>query len=396
VRGRCAAASPELAGGFGYGSPRHPRNAAPPYIYIYTERERETKLGPLSTEFPLKPIAAMNRVSLQQQLLNGIENFVKGGASNVEMQGSPGNSQEGKAKTRRAAEIHAPAETPATIGLVKRALQESQTAFANVIGAHVEEIQSQVDTQGSLLDEHSTKINLQEKQITDLNARLSQLEVQARDNNTANRLTEVEASLTTMQNSVEAAGSSFQPSGGSMLTSPGHGGTLARRWAVIGSLGWDLEAAELLRRAKECLSLAQVAETEYDMLSCMRTPGSMVKLRLKSEELVSDVRNRFSTVGKTYSVSTDNQKVVWLNFMKSEQERLPGRQQNRASKLMQEVLTAKGSTDIVESVVRPFRKIKLSSTPVAEFPVTGMRWTNHAATHFSKEEQRDILDAVQN
>ena len=119
------------------------------------------------------------RVGLQQQLLNGIENFMKGGASNIEMQGSPGNSVESKEKKRRANEIHAPAETPATLGLVKRALEESQTAFANVIGAHVEIIQTQVETQGSLLDEHSAKIKVQDEQIHDLNTRLSQLEVQA-------------------------------------------------------------------------------------------------------------------------------------------------------------------------------------------------------------------------
>ena len=211
-----------------------------------------------------------------------------------------------------------------------------------------------------------------------------------------NRLSEVEAAITTVQNNADAAKSSFEPSGRSMISSPGCGSALARRWAVMGSLGWDLEAAELLKRAKECLHLAEVAETEYDMLACMRTPGSMVKLRLKSPELVADVRNRFSTIAKTYSESAETQKVVWLNFQKTDQERLPGRQQNKASKLMQEILKEKGSTAVLEFIVRPFRKVKLNTTPVAEFPWSGMHWTNHADKHFTKDEQRDILESVQN
>ena len=270
-------------------------------------------------------------------------------------------------------------DQPVTTGVMKEALQSglqaSLSTFADAVSSSLEELEGRSRA-------HDDALEQQGKEIDGLKERIVQLE----------------AAHTTVDSRVDKLEESHsgQPHAGNDASNSGNYANVAssgrlEKWAVIGNLGWDTPAEELLSRAKEALRIAQIAETEYSMLQPMRAPGSACSLRFNESSDLDDARKKVRSIVKSYR---QDGKPVWLDRQKSEQELRPGRQLNKSVALVKEHLESIGSTAIASADHRGIKKVLVSGVIVATVTRAGLVWKTEASAHIAQDVREEISFAV--
>ena len=299
---------------------------------------------------------------------------LKGALSTIGIRGSP---EPQKQKLKKSPEPGD--DQPVTVGVMRHAVQASMeaslTAFADAVGNSLDELGERTSANTEKIDIHTTEIDDLKKSIEDLRN-------QHMTHDT--RIDVVEAIQVTQKQTQSSGAQSQRSQAGS---SPWE-----TNWAVIGNLGWDLSAPQLLERARQILSEARVDSAKYDLLSAMKTPGSACSLRFESPEVLQDVRKKVYHLEKAFR---QDGKCVWLDRQKSSSELRPGRQLNRAHGLVEEFLTGKGSTAQATKDHRGIKRLMISSVVVASIGRQGLVWKADAAAHIDKETQEEITFAVE-
>ena len=261
---------------------------------------------------------------------------------------------------------------PATCGFVKDAVSQSVAASLTKFGECV----------GEQLDAVSDRLDNVNANVTKVGRRVDEVDEVVKEMQASIKALEDET--TTLKEQSQQSARPVLPPTQPVTASSLHGYT---NWAVLGNLGWDLNADQLLSRARQTLAEAKIEESEWSLLSCLRTPGSTVRLRFNEADALADNKTKIRVLSKVWR---NDGKPVWMDAQKSDAELKPNRVLNRASSLVQQTLEAKGSSAVVEVQRGGFRRLKISGEIVATVSMMGLKWTEKAPSHLSREELDEI------
>ena len=315
-------------------------------------------------------------VELTPKKNKGFSNQIKNAMSSLGFR-SPTSHVEKKSK----AEPEQEDKAMATVGLMKEALAASMEASLSVFG---EVIGSSLDELKEKCDELDTKV-----QVNDTHIMKNTEDI----DNLTKRIQDMEAQITTTSERVDVVQQTQQehtqmpPASNSQRSHTPQGYQRSEtNWGVIGNLGWDLGAEELLGRARQVLQLAKLEDSQWDMLSTLRTPGSTVSLRFSDPDTLEDASKRIRSINKSFM----SDKYVWCSRQKSSEELKPNRILNKTFNATLEILKAKGSSAPVEKIMRGVKRLTVSGCVCATVTQKGLKWSAEASKHLSEEDMQEI------
>jgi len=160
-----------------------------------------------------------------------------------------------------------------------------------------------------------------------------------------------------------------------------------RTVATIGNLGWDDNEQTILARAKEVLSKAGVAESDYTGLCATRRKGSTADLCFTSAPLLQQAKMTLRSIKLKYH----GDKPVWLDAKKTREELRPARVVHRITELIQEAESGKPDPMHVEKFLNG-KYVKVGDER-AGFTCRGAwMWTQWARNRY-EQEFRDMAKA---
>jgi TolA-binding protein len=151
---------------------------------------------------------------------------------------------------------------------MQEALKRGMEGLATVVGAHVEQLTEDVEELKQVSSVSTSSIADLRKEIDELKNQLGERVANTPLEGQADQIEELNtkfAQLETRLRGATVSTSAASSAGGSQAPDG---------WLIMGNLGWDLNAEQLLANAKTVLQEAEFAE--FSMLSPMRTPGSTV------------------------------------------------------------------------------------------------------------------------
>ena len=231
---------------------------------------------------------------------------------------------------------------------------------------------------------------LQQEQLADLTQRMAALETSG--GSQSHLQTQVREDITILQTQVQQI-RSVEPSlegGQRPQQSTSEMPREMRTHAVIGSLGWNLNETQILERAREVLSAAQVKEgDDFTHLSVPRTPGSLAELFFSNGIALAKAKVAVRNQRKKYVENRE----VWLDTKKSEKELKPSKTIHRLQRVLTDFELAKPEQQrIVFTKNMMLREIKAGEVPMGRLHFGKWRWTPEALTRFTQTELDSALE----
>ena len=217
-------------------------------------------------------------------------------------------------------------------------LQNMLADTCEVIGVHVEERITTLETQVAEQQRKLSKIDDLELQVKDLTQKIEAMKVQVEDVDIkhTNEVNRVEARI-------DSAGGSHQQAANGLVGSNNEPIVAVpyelRTVAVIGNLGWDTPKALLLERAGAVLTQAGIDPSDHTSPSAVTgkdLKGSRVELRFHTPERLQSARLAVRALGKTFTEG-ERKYYVWLDAKKEKNETKPRRIVHRMAECLEDV-----------------------------------------------------------
>ena len=160
----------------------------------------------------------------------------------------------------------------------------------------------------------------------------------------------------------------------------------------MGNLGYDLDADELLTRAKKVLSEAGVKEEDFDFMYVEREPGSMASFLAKTPALLRAAIIRVQSLKRSMPDNPD--KVVWMGVARTREENAENKRIHRLHGFVVAIEQTRPEPEQgrVEEDIGG-RSVKVNGHIAAILPYNGMlRLTNWARNRWSGPECEELVD----
>ena len=151
---------------------------------------------------------------------------------------------------------------------------------------------------------------------------------------------------------------------------------------------------ELITRARDTLSKAQVSSDSYQALTPACRPGgqgSSCDLHFASEADLELARSKVRAIAhKAYPEG----KIVWLDIKKSRDELLPARRVKTLAEMVECIAKTDEGRNIQVSMDQRTRSVSVDGTRVASASPTGVTWSAAGRALFAQEDREWVESVV--
>ena len=244
------------------------------------------------------------------------------------------------------------------------------------LSSKVEEVDKKVDHVNIRVDKHDerfTKLDKAFQAMTDFSEQLKALETKLAENEAAERHASV-------RGGASSAGKVHQAS-----VLPKEERTIAR----MGNLGWDLDKAEVVKRAKQVLEEAEICNETYQDVVAVHRKGSMVEIEFHTPTELRRAHFAVEMLDREFQ----KDRKVWLSVAKTEAELRPGRIYRRLNLSLQELESQQAGDHVEVAGVSKSFEVKIDSRVGAFVSKLGEVFFKQPATQRYSKADLDLIKA---